>query len=395
MLRLDFLVLDHVVCLLDRADVCHAVLIRLRTHVVEPFILHGLLDVPEALALFVKILRLVDDLEAGLLHADKVLAAEFSVVTDLPDPEPARLHHLEPAHDRRVVVRRRVAHIEPAVVAPAEQRDVVLLGLLCSGHDREPAVRDHDLDALILPVQARRRQVVELRQVRAAVPVNTKPSEVVQLFLRRPHRVDAQRLARCLVRSPELVDIEVCRHGRREHVQRFRQEVFSLLRIVLGLHRLGHDVVWPDRDAVIRVGLLLLDRVGEIHVTALVDVRRADEDEILIIRHRAAQYLPAVLHALGAEARAVVTGGRDDHGQLVCVRFASLAQHVVLRRRFVCVHLIGDDVRRVEGVLFVRISRQRVQRDRPAHDVAVADRVLNRVGEDSPAVSLRRLAPIV
>ena len=49
-------------------------------------------------------------------------------------------------------------------------------------------------------------------------------------------------------------------------------------------------------------------------------------------------------------------------------------------------HLIGDDVRRVERILFVRVPRQRVQRDRPAEDVPVRDRVFHRISQDTPSV---------
>jgi len=61
---LHLIVLDHVVRLFDGGHVFHAVLIGFRMQIKKSAVFCALLDMPEALRLFVKILRLIDDLES-------------------------------------------------------------------------------------------------------------------------------------------------------------------------------------------------------------------------------------------------------------------------------------------------------------------------------------------
>ena len=107
-------------------------------------------------------LRLVLDREVLLFHFDEILTAELPVVTDAANFEALRAPRRVPLDHVVVVEHLVVAHIEPAVVLPAEERDLVLLRLLRRSDDREPAVRDDDVHTLVVPEQARRGQIVQL-----------------------------------------------------------------------------------------------------------------------------------------------------------------------------------------------------------------------------------------
>ena len=384
MLGLDLLILDHVVGLLDGADICHAVQIGLRAQEVQLLVFGLSFDVPEALGLFVEILRLVHDGEAGLFHADEILPAELSVMAYLGDAEPGLFHGQEPVDHIGVIVRWRVAHGQPAVIRPAEQRDVVFVGLFRRGRDREPAVRDHDVDALILPMQRGRGEVVHFREVGAAVPFDRQLRQALQLALDGPVRRNAQGLPGFLVGAPELVEIEIGLHGRDEDVEPFGQKVLAQLRIIGRLHGVVDRVLRPDGDAPGRIGPDQLLLRGVVHLAVLVRIRGAHEDKVLIIADQTLEDLAAVVHALGAEPGAVIARGGDPDHQLVGVGRGGLLQDGVLLRALVGVHFVGDDDIGVKGVLLVRIAGQGVKGHGAAGDVLVEDHMVERVVFDPP-----------
>ena len=372
--RLDFLILDHVVRLFDRTDVLDAVLIRLGVEVVQQAVFRRGLDVPKALRFFVKILRLVDDLKACLFHAGEVFAAEFSVVPDLGDLKAHLPHPHKPRDDLRVVDGLVVTHAQPAVLLPAEQRDVVLLGLDGRGRDREPTVRDNDVDALVHAVQAGRRQVVHLGQVGAAVPLDRQLCQLLD----RPVIFG--------IRRPKLRDVKVGPHRGRVHVERLCKKVLALLRVVLRLQRVVHDVVRSDGLPVGGVSHPLHVGVGVVHVAGLVHRRRRDKDKQRIrVRglDRAVEDLPAVLKPVAAKAVFAVAGRGDADDELVGVRLGCLLEYVVLLGRLVGMQLVGDDDVGVKTVLLVRIGCQRVDVDRSVADAA-GDAALGVVVQDAP-----------
>ena len=302
----------------------------------------------------------------------------------LGDPEAHPLHGNKPRHHPVVVVGRRVAHLQPPVVLPAEQRDIILVGLFRRCRDGEPAVRDHDVNSLVLPMQTCRRQVVQLGKVCPAVPLHREPGQDPQLLLQRRVLRNPQLLSGSPVRPPELVDVEVALHGRHKHVHLLAQKIFSCLRVVLGLQRVVLHVARANRHAVARISLLPLNRVREIHVPVLVLVRAADENEILIIRHGALQHLPAVFQPLGAESLGIVSGGRDADHQLVGVCSRCLLQDGVLLRAFISVHLVRDDDVRIKGILSVRVAGQRDQLHAAAAQALIRQAVLEAVIQHPP-----------
>ena len=91
-------------------------------------VLGALLYMPKSFGFFIVILRLVYDLEARFLHSDEIFPAEFAVMAHLLDFKSFFPHVHKPFHHIRVVDSRGVAHGKPAVVLPAKQRNIILLG---------------------------------------------------------------------------------------------------------------------------------------------------------------------------------------------------------------------------------------------------------------------------
>ena len=131
-------------------------------HIVQCAILDAVLDVSEALGLLVEILRLIKDAEAGFLHSDKVLPAELAVVTDSGDFEPALAHLDEPVDYVCMVDRRTVAHGQPSVILPSEQRNVIFVRLSVGDSHREKGVRDYDIHALVVADKGGGSEVMQL-----------------------------------------------------------------------------------------------------------------------------------------------------------------------------------------------------------------------------------------
>ncbi len=107
--------------------------------VVEIPVLGCCLDMPEALGLFVVILRLVDDFEPGIFHRHEVFPTEFPVVAHLADFEAPPPHVDEPVDHIGVIDRRGVAQRQPSIIRPAEQRTLILIRLNMGRHHRENA----------------------------------------------------------------------------------------------------------------------------------------------------------------------------------------------------------------------------------------------------------------
>ena len=181
-------------------------------------ILHLTFDVSETFAFLVEILRLIDDSETRPLHLKEIFAAELSIVPDLADLESILFPGLVPVYDGRRVVGRRVAHIQPAIVPPAEQGNIVLVRLFGCRYDWEPCMCDDDIDPVIVSHQRRRRQVVQFGQVCAAIPVRAQRRKSPHFSFRRPLLLDSQRLLRPPVASAELLHVKVRLERRREAV---------------------------------------------------------------------------------------------------------------------------------------------------------------------------------
>ena len=322
------------------------------------------------------ILRLVDDGKAGLFHAQEILPAEFAVVADLTDLEAALPHGNEPFDHVGVVIGGRVAHIQPAVIPPAEKGDIVLVGLDAGGDDGEPAVREADVHVLIAAMERGGGEVVQLREVRAAVPFDGQLQDSVDFLIQRPVRIDAQLLARFRVGPAEGGYLEIGALLGGEDVQGLCEEILALLGIVGGLAGVVHDVRRADGDAIVGVGLLVLHGVEDVHIALLILVRAADEHEQVLVVILAAQHAAAVGQALGAEGCAVVARGRNGDDQLVGVGLGGLFEHVVLLGALVGVDLVGDDDIAVKRVLSIRIRGEGVEGDGAARQIGVADGVL-------------------
>ena len=138
--------------------------------VVESPFFRAVLDVPEALGFPREKLRLILDWESLLLHLHEILTAEFTVMPDAPDLKAFRAALLVPHNHVVVIGHLVIGHVQPAVLQPAEQRDLILLCFNHRGRTREPAVRNDDVYALVVPEQGAGCQVVELGQIRPAIP---------------------------------------------------------------------------------------------------------------------------------------------------------------------------------------------------------------------------------
>ena len=267
-------------------------------------------------------------------------------MSDLLDLEALVTHGREPVDDVSGIDGRAVAHGKQPVVRPPEQRDAVLIRFSGRLHDREKRMGDTNIYALVIPVQRRSRQVVHAREVRPAVPLDRQLRQLVQ----GPPVL--------LVRLPELLDVEPGLYGRREHIERLREEVLPLLRVVLSLQGIVQDLGRTDGHAVVRVRHFVDDRVRIVDVPVLVRVRAAHEYKVLFVLDRPVEDLPAVFDPLAEEALRVVSRRRDTDQQLVRVCLLAFLEQVVLLRLLEGVDLVTDTEVRVQGVLRVRVGRQ-------------------------------------
>ena len=236
---------------------------------------------------------------------------------------------------------------------------------------------------------------MQLGQVCAAVPLDFKLRQLIELFVIAPRRIDAKQAPGLVIAPPELIDVKVGFLRCHKQIERLRVKVLSLLRVVLRLHGIVHDVRRSDGDPIARIGLLMLDRIEEIDASVLVCLRPADEDKVCLIADQAVQYLDAVVKALRTESGRVVSGCRDADHQLVCIGLRCLFEDVVLLCPLVSVHLVGDDDVAVERILSVRVACQGIEADGAAGKALVADGVLHVVVKDSPPGLLRRLSVFV
>ena len=396
MVGLNLLELDHVVRLFDGGHVLDAILEGLCVQVVERLVLRAVLDVAESDGLPPKVLRLIHDAEAGLLHAPEELFAVLPVVGDAGDPEAHCFHALKPQDHGVRVVGGLVDHVQPSVVHPAKEGDVILVSFLVSGHHREPAMRDDDVHALVLPVQHGRCQVVHLGQVRAAVPLDGQLCELQELVLHRIELLKAQERARCGVAAAELLDVEVGVDGGDEHVEGLCQEVLALLGVVEGLHGVAHDVRRADGHAVVGVGLLVCLCTCKIDLAGLlIPISAAQEDEQAVILGHAVEDLPGIGDLLRAEGCAIVAGGGDTDDQFVGVGLGGFFEDVVVLGGFVGVHLVSDDDVAAQGVLCVRVGCQGIQADGSAGKALMRDHMVKGVVEDGPSVRFGCLLVLV
>ena len=120
MLRLNLIILDHVIRFFNRADILHAVFKCFIVQIVQHSVFCHFFDMAEPLRFKVVILRLIDDVEFRLLHPDEVLAAEFPVVPNLLYPESTITHLNKPVNNIRLIDGRGVAKRQQPIVSPSE-----------------------------------------------------------------------------------------------------------------------------------------------------------------------------------------------------------------------------------------------------------------------------------
>ena len=125
------LIHHHIVRLLNAPDILDAVLKGFRVAVIERSPLCAGLQISEALALPGKKLRLVLDGESLALHFQVVLSAEFPVMSDPTHFEPLVPAGHVPLDYIAVVEHIVVAEIQPSVIRPSEQGNLILIGLGC------------------------------------------------------------------------------------------------------------------------------------------------------------------------------------------------------------------------------------------------------------------------
>ena len=157
MLRLNLVILDHIVRFFNRADILHAVFKRFIVQIVQHPVFRHFLYMAESFGFQIIILWLIDDVEFRLLHTDEILSAEFPVVPNLFDSEPTVTHLNKPVDNICLIYGRGVAQRQQSIVSPTKQRNVILIGLLMRSDDREKCVRYDNINAVIIPVQRRCR----------------------------------------------------------------------------------------------------------------------------------------------------------------------------------------------------------------------------------------------
>ena len=266
-----------------------------------------------------------------------------------------------------------VGHIQPAVLLPTEQRDLILLRLDDGGRPREPCVRNDDVYAFVVAEEATGRQVVQFRKVCAAIPTDRQLRElpIVPVVL--------------LVALAELLDVKPCLDRVRCDVQRLVEKLWPERRVFSGHGRIVDHVLRADGVAPARRGCFQHSRIMQVNVTVFQCRRGAEKTKDAVgrvTRDRPAQNFPAVFEMGEQEASGVRTVRRDHDDELVCVRLRRVLQDLILLRAFVGVRFVRDDDVAVKGVLLVRIRGQRIDGDHAAADIA-GNRPLGIVVDDA------------
>ena len=109
MLRLNLIILDHIVRFFNCADILHAVFKRFIVQIVQHSVFCHFFNMAESFGFQIIILRLVDDVEFRFLHSDEIFTAEFPVVPNLLDSEPAVAHLNKPVDNIRLIDSGRIA----------------------------------------------------------------------------------------------------------------------------------------------------------------------------------------------------------------------------------------------------------------------------------------------
>ena len=233
-------------------------------------------------------------------------------------------------------------------------------------------MRDDYQDALVFADQRCRCQVEHARKVRASEPLDRKCGQLVHApFV-------------SVVASPELVDVEVCLDCRRVYVQALREVFLALLRIILRLQRVVHQLLRADCHAIREVCLLLLLCARVVHVALVALIRPGDQDEEAVVPHCPVDHLDRVFHVPVAEAVRVVAGRRDPDDVLVSVCLLRVLEQRVLLRFLISGDLVGDREVAVETVLRVRVRCQGDDLDKAVRSVVlvpelISDRVIEGV----------------
>ena len=224
------------------------------------------------------------------------------------------------------------------------------------GHDhqhvlrRRPVLRGCQLGGH-LAHQRRRRQVVQLRQVGAAVPVFYQLSQ-----LRHAPAVAA-------IAPLELRHVKPRLEAADKHVQRAGQKLLPQRGISLRLQGRRQHVVRPDGDAVAGVGRPVHRRIGVVHLAVLHPGRFRHEHEGAIgVRpfDGAPQHRLQIVPVGGGKARPVVAGREGDQHQLVGVGLHGVAQSGVRPGVLIELQLVQMDEHGIERVEQVGLVGQRL-----------------------------------
>ena len=250
-----------------------------------------------------------------------------------------------------------------------DQHQHVLAGVAAVG-EGDPARRD-------LAGQTGRGQVVQLAQIRAAVPAAHQLQK-----LGRGEIVPA-------IAASELLNVKPRLEAADKAIERAREKLFSEHRIVHGLLRRGHHVGGADRDVVAGItGPVHLRHDEDLRIVVGFAVDRvrslADKSKDAVrgrAGHGAAQDLLKVVPVLGRKAYAVVAGREGDRQQLVAKALHGVTKAGVGDRVFVQLQLVQVDELAVEGVKQVRFERQRFQVDAAAPDLALNNVAQAAVGQ--------------
>ena len=134
----------------DSPHVLHAILEGFCVEIIQSSALSAGLKVSETLVLSSKQLGLILDPEVGLFHLHKIFSTEFAVVAYPSDLKALVPQVLIPLDHVAVVGHFVIGHIQPAIILPAKQGDLVLVSLDHCSRQREPAMWDDNVYPCLL-----------------------------------------------------------------------------------------------------------------------------------------------------------------------------------------------------------------------------------------------------
>ena len=189
---------------------------------------------------------------------------------------------------------------------------------------------NHDQRALVFSHQRCCCQVVHPGKIRATEPFNWQLGQLLHAPLV------------FVVAPPELINIEVRLDRARVYVQALREVLLPLLRIVLRLQRIVHQLLRADRHAVAQVRLLLLLRARIVDVAVLVLVRSRDQNKEAVVFNGPVHDLQRRLHVPVPEAVSFVSCRRNADDVFVPVGLLGVLEERVLLCLLVPCELVRD-----------------------------------------------------